>query len=139
MIARYDEVQLHAIIHKNLPNKAIEMGQVGIRCVHCARAHPSQRSPGASFYPSKRDGIYQAAQNLGNIHILETCPFVPMEVRENLHCLLAQKATSKRGKKAWADRAIALGVYDDETNDGSSCLRFADRVNAFADRLSELE
>lgn len=107
-------------------NKPIVLGQVGIRCIHCAKIPPGERVRGAQYYPSKLDGLYQAAQNLANGHLLDGCPLIPASVREDLIQLKAQKSSAGGGKSAWGQRVHALGVYEDECG-----LRFADRLDAF--------
>ena len=108
-------------------NKPIVLGQVGIRCIHCAVIPPGQRGRGAMYYPSKFDGLYQAAQNLANGHLLNGCPLIPAPMRETLYQLRDKKSASGGGKTAWAERVHALGVYEDECG-----LRFASRINEFA-------
>jgi hypothetical protein len=108
-------------------NKAIVLGQVGIRCMHCGAVPPQDRSRGAMYYPSKLFGLYQAAQNLANGHLVEGCPMVPENVRADLVRTKAQKSSAGGGKVAWAERSHALGVYEDECG-----LRFAGSVDAFA-------
>ena len=107
-------------------NKPIVLGQAGIRCVHCAKISPRERVRGAQYYPSKLDGLYQAAQNLANGHLLDGCPQIPSPVREELIRLKAQKSSAGGGKAAWAQRVHVLGVYEDDCG-----LRFASRVDAF--------
>lgn len=108
-------------------NKPINLGQVGIRCTHCARLSPPERVRGAQYYPSKLEGLYQAAQNLANGHLMDGCPLIPAPLREELIQLKAKKSSAGGGKAAWAQRVHALGVYEDDCG-----LRFADRVDAFA-------
>mmetsp|Transcript_7128 Transcript_7128/g.18119 ORF Transcript_7128/g.18119 Transcript_7128/m.18119 type:complete len:225 (+) Transcript_7128:39-713(+) len=132
--AQHEDVQSHAKVHANLPSKPIVLGQVGIRCRHCSYVHTIQRTAGATYYPAKREGVYQAAQNLGNSHIIENCPYVPAPIRNELIALRAQKASGRKGKKAWGDRLTALGVYED-----GDILRFAMRLDAFRDQLHNLE
>jgi hypothetical protein len=113
-------------------NKPIVLGQVGIRCMHCAVVPPRERSRGAMYYPSKLFGLYQAAQNLANGHLVEGCPMVPDSVRAELVKLKAKKSAAGGGKVAWAERTTALGVFED------SCgLRFAMSVGAFAPPVHE--
>eukprot|EP00522_Entomoneis_paludosa_P010252 CAMPEP_0172440256 /NCGR_PEP_ID=MMETSP1065-20121228/945_1 /TAXON_ID=265537 /ORGANISM="Amphiprora paludosa, Strain CCMP125" /LENGTH=196 /DNA_ID=CAMNT_0013189043 /DNA_START=65 /DNA_END=655 /DNA_ORIENTATION=+ len=132
--ANHEDVESHAKVHANLPSKPIVLGQVGIRCRHCAHLHALQRAPGATYYPAKREGVYQAAQNLGNSHLIEVCPSVPEAVRKELLHLRSQKASGRKGKKAWGDRLTVLGVYED-----TDILRFALRLDAFRDQLHKLE
>mmetsp|Transcript_17101 Transcript_17101/g.46908 ORF Transcript_17101/g.46908 Transcript_17101/m.46908 type:complete len:237 (+) Transcript_17101:72-782(+) len=108
-------------------NTPIVLGQVGIRCRHCAYVAPSERTRGATYYPSKLTGLYQAAQNLSVSHLIDGCPYVPEKTRQCLNDLKDQKSAAGGGKKAWADRTHALGVYEDENG-----LKFASRLDAFA-------
>ena len=107
-------------------NNPIVLGQVGIRCSHCNCVPPSQRTKGAMYFPSKLSGLYQAAQNLAVMHLMEHCTYIPAHIRENLIRLRDQKSAAGGGKNEWAKRVHALGVYED--NQG---LRFACRVNSF--------
>ena len=111
-------------------NRPITLGQVGIRCRHCAFVHPVERSKGAVYFPSKLTGVYQAAQNLAVSHLIDGCPYVPQNVRDELIRLRDQKSGAGGGKAAWAERTRALGVFEDA--DG---LRFANRLDAFANEL----
>jgi hypothetical protein len=106
-------------------NKPIVLGQVGIRCIYCARVPPSQRCRGAMYYPSKLEGVYQAAQNLANAHLLQLCPLVPQPVRDALLQFKDKKSSAGGGKTSWSERLTALGVYEDECG-----LRFANRIDA---------
>ncbi|KAL7566982.1 hypothetical protein ACA910_019912 [Epithemia clementina (nom. ined.)] len=106
-------------------NHPIVLGQVGIRCRHCNFIPPSQRSRGSTYYPSKLSGLYQAAQNLAVGHLIDSCTYVPDDIRECLTRLRDQKSAAGGGKNEWAKRAIALGVYESDHG-----LRFADRLDA---------
>ena len=44
--------------------KPVVLGQVGLRCRHCAAYPLRTRGRGAVYYPAKLFGIYQAAQNM---------------------------------------------------------------------------
>ena len=112
-------------------NKPIVLGQAGIRCIHCAHVPPRDRARGAMYYPSKLDGLYQAAQNLANGHLLDGCPLVPAATREELKQSKDKKSSVGGGKAAWAERVHALGVFEDECG-----LRFANSINAFASKHS---
>lgn len=95
-------------------NRPITLGQVGIQCRHCRALDPKQRSRGGVYYPAKLEGIYQAAQNMAGIHLLENCAFVPPHIRDELNELRQRKSSAGGGKVYWADRARVLGVYEDE-------------------------
>jgi len=95
-------------------NRAIVMGQVGIRCKHCAFLPPKHRARGATYYPTKLEGLYQAAQNLASGHLCEHCPHVPPQIRAQLLRLRERKSSAGGGKKYWGDGVRVLGAYEDE-------------------------
>ena len=94
-------------------NKPIILGQVGIRCRYCNCLPPNQRKRGATYYPSKLDGIYQAANNLAIVHLGEHCENIDDQFRKHLTTLRNMMSTGGGGKKAWAERAAVLGVFED--------------------------
>lgn len=101
-------------------NKPVQLGQVGIRCIHCADLHPKLRTRAAVYYPSKMGVLYQAAQNIVNLHLPELCESVPPPVRANLIRLSNKRSSVGGGKNYWSDTAQIQGVWD--TPDGG--LRF---------------
>jgi hypothetical protein len=94
-------------------NKPIMLGQVGVRCRHCNLLHPKQRTKGAVYYPTKLDGIYQAVNNMANIHLEKNCQIIDDWSRQHLITLRNNRSISGGGKTAWAERAAALGVFED--------------------------
>jgi hypothetical protein len=106
-------------------NKPIVLGQVGIRCRHCNMLPPKQRTRGSVYYPTKLEGVYQAAHNLAISHLGSYCPNIDACLREQMAMLHEKKSPSGGGKKIWADRAGVLGVFEDA--DG---LRFEKRLNS---------
>ena len=42
-------------------NKPVKLGQVGIRCIHCADLHPKLRTRAAVYYPSRLSVLYQVS------------------------------------------------------------------------------
>ena len=105
-------------------NRPIVLGRVGIRCRHCALDLPKQRARGAVYYPSKLNGLYQAAQNLSLVHLADKCPRVPQSVRDEIaQCRDSRKSSAGGGKSYWAKGVRGLGVYED--SDG---LRFEPAV-----------
>jgi hypothetical protein len=101
-------------------NRAIVMGQVGIRCRHCSKIPPRHRTRGATYYPAKLNGLYQAAQNMASAHLGKHCQLIPDRLRQELIILRDRKSSAGGGKQYWADGVRVLGVV--ETND---VLRFA--------------
>ena len=117
--ARFEDIQSFTPGRR----KEISVGQVGIRCKHCAAAlEPHQRTKGNMYFPSTLRALYQAAQNMGTTHFIGKCPRLPWEVKQKLHEYTEMRAISGHGgKKYWADGAVSLGIY--ETDRG---LRFRD-------------
>lgn len=98
-------------------NRGIVLGQVGIRCRHCAHLYPRRRTKSSTFYPSKLKSIYQTAQNMANTHLTETCQYIPAGIREELIRLSRDKKTSAGGgKEYWSDGARILGIHETETH-----------------------
>ncbi|GAX21679.1 hypothetical protein FisN_29Hu119 [Fistulifera solaris] len=96
-------------------NKAIVLGQVGIRCRHCTHLPRQQRTMAATYYPTKLEGIYQTSQNLARKHLIGSCPFVPWEFKKRLTDLCESKSATGTGKLYWAETAMTCGVYEDES------------------------
>jgi hypothetical protein len=95
-------------------NKPIVLGQVGIRCRHCAYVPPTSRTRGAVYFPSKLEGVYQMAQNMANTHLCASCPQIPQDIRAELIRMQGAKASmGGTGKSAWAERVGVLGVFED--------------------------
>jgi hypothetical protein len=101
-------------------NRPIVLGQVGIRCRHCASLAPKKRRRGAVYYPARLDRVYQAAQNMAKAHLASQCQNVSDDIRQELVKLSEHRSSVGGGKKYWADAISAVGVYEDD--DG---LRFA--------------
>lgn len=107
--------------------REISVGQVGIRCKHCAAAAipPYARPKGTVYFPSTLRALYQAAQNMGQDHFLaDQCIHVNPEVKQTLK-VYSETPTQAgyAGKKYWADGAKLRGIYETERG-----LRFHDYV-----------
>ena len=96
-------------------NKPVQSGQVGIVCRHCASIPPGLRSRGAVYFPTKLKGLYQAVQNMGTNHFLNSCRNIPENIRTELQDLKDAKPTVLGGgKQFWAYGARLLGVIETE-------------------------
>jgi hypothetical protein len=97
-------------------NKPIVLGQVGIRCRHCAHLTASRRQKGAMYFPASTIGLYQAAQNMCTAHIqCGLCTEMPDPIKDHFKQLIATKSfTSGAGKPYWSKSAKAMGLVDTE-------------------------
>lgn len=94
--------------------KQVSLGQVGIRCKHCASLPLRQRGRGAVYYPAKLQGVYQAAQNMASSHLCESCQCIDEPLKSELKTLRERRDTASGGKQYWADGARALGLFEAE-------------------------
>jgi hypothetical protein len=108
-------------------NNTIVLGQVGIRCRHCAILPRQAQTRGAMYYPTTYDRVYQMAVNMAAIHLCKHCACIPKEIRDELISLKDQKSNGARGgKDYWASGVRMLGIVV-ETNEG---LQFAEEKPA---------
>jgi hypothetical protein len=94
--------------------KSVSLGQIGIRCRHCASLPLRQRGRGSIYYPSKLSGVYQAAQNMAATHLCEACQCIDESLKEELKSLRDKRESASGGKQYWADGARAIGLYEAE-------------------------
>jgi len=96
--------------------KPVVLGQVGLRCRHCAALPLRARGRGAVYYPTKLDGIYQAAQNMAVSHLCQSCLQIPGGIKEELKKLRERRDNASGGKQYWADSCRAQLVIETENN-----------------------
>jgi hypothetical protein len=119
------QIELFETTDKDIAGKAqgrntpIIVGQVGIRCRHCASFFPRQlRSGGSVYYSKTLSGIYQVSQNMFKTHLLGRCHNIPKKVRKDLLALKEGTIRGDRGlaggKLYWRESVQALGVIEDE-------------------------
>lgn len=96
--------------------KPVVLGQVGLRCRHCAALPLRARGRGAVYYPTKLDGIYQAAQNMAVSHLCQSCLQIPAGIKEDLKKLRERRDNASGGKQYWADSCRAQFVVETENN-----------------------
>jgi len=92
----------------------IKLGQVGLRCRHCAGVQLAARTKGAAYYSQTVEGIYQIAQNMSKVHLCERCYRIPRDVRRQLIVLRSDCRRAIGGKEYWSENIRQLGVYVDE-------------------------
>jgi hypothetical protein len=102
--------------------REIVIGQVGIRCKHCAQLPPRSRPKGAVYYPASLRALYQAAQNMAASHFTLSCERIGDDLKSQFQAFQGAKASAGHGgKKYWSDCAKAVGIVETET-----CLTFKD-------------
>lgn len=88
------------------------VGQVGIRCIHCAHLRPRDRAERAVCYPSSISRIYQTVADMQRFHF-EQCTQIPKRVQDIYKSL---KTTRPRGvgspQAYWVQSAKSLGLVD---------------------------
>jgi hypothetical protein len=94
--------------------KLIHLGQVGLRCRHCAHLSHRLRGRGAGYYPAQLAGVYQAAQNMATNHLNQFCHCIPAAVREELCARRGGRHDSATGggKQYWANQCRDLGLVE---------------------------
>jgi hypothetical protein len=126
--------------HTRGRNKPVVLGQVGIRCRHCAHLPVSSRQKGSTYFPATVLGIYQAAQNMSTSHIQGgVCSEMPIDLKRQFETLQNLKvASSGAGRPYWAESARILGLVD--TEDGIQFIRsLRPGVRVLADNESKTE
>mmetsp|Transcript_2368 Transcript_2368/g.6263 ORF Transcript_2368/g.6263 Transcript_2368/m.6263 type:complete len:582 (+) Transcript_2368:1958-3703(+) len=99
-------------------NRQIVLGQVGLRCRHCANQAQWCRAPSAAYYPTRMDAIYQVGQNLAKNHILEGCASIPPDIRKKLLKLRSERARASGGKDYWRQASIYIGLTQQPNVEG---------------------
>jgi hypothetical protein len=97
-------------------NKSIKLGQVGIRCRHCAHVPALNRHKGSTYFPTSVWGLYQASQNMCMIHLQGgQCREMPPAVKVQFLQLTDTKRAAPScgaGRTYWAEMAQQLGLVD---------------------------
>ena len=92
----------------------LAVGQVGIRCIHCAHLRTKDRAERAVCYPSSISRIYQTVADMQRFHF-EQCREIPEETRKIYKSL---KTTRPRGVGSpqgyWIESAKRLNLVDSE-------------------------
>ena len=99
--------------------RTIQVGQVGIRCPHCAprvlrdgstmSLKPTDK--GSLYYPTAIASIYNATMNILQRHIYD-CPLVPSDIIQRYQELKSDDARSGKSKQYWTRSAKAFGLVD---------------------------
>lgn len=93
----------------------IRIGQVGIRCIHCAMASEGARGA-AVAYPYSISGIYESVREFQRLH-LDSCQHFPKDLKAASEKLGTGAASlSSVLRRYYVQAARALGLFD--TDDG---------------------
>ncbi|GAX18622.1 hypothetical protein FisN_10Hh170 [Fistulifera solaris] len=104
----------------------IILGQVGIRCIHCAALPAQQRLKRAVCYPPSMKGIYHAVSNMKFDHFT-VCQSLPTNVKARFEQLYSSEKPQNtrvrtiKGARAspmgqfYVESALSLGLVDTET------------------------
>ncbi len=104
----------------------VTLGQVGIRCKHCARLNlkPRERVKRAVCYPPSIDGIYHSVSNMKFDHF-GICPSLPPDAKKDLATLRSTYSGRNIGStntaRYYRDSAVSKGLVDTEKG-----IRFRD-------------
>ena len=118
--------------------KPVLLGQVGLRCVHCAALPFKQRVKRAICFPPNVGGVYHAISNMKFDHF-KLCKGMPQKAREEFEQASSGLSYSKEGKQAkdntksrprvsnstaqyYKDSAFRMGLCD--TTEG---IRFSEK------------
>jgi hypothetical protein len=117
-IEAFPATEEDVMTHTRGRNKPIHVGQVGIRCRYCAHIPVSRRQKGATYFPSNKLGIYQAAQNMSTAHIqCGLCTEMPEAIKLKFIEIMSARnmnCSNGAGRPYWAQSATQLGLIDTE-------------------------
>ena len=90
----------------------IKVGQVGIRCVHCAEASAGAVRNMAVSFPYSISGIYESVREFHRLH-LESCPNIPTDIKDASTKLGGGSSSlSSVLRRYYVQAARALGLFD---------------------------
>jgi hypothetical protein len=93
---------------------SIQIGQVGIGCIHCVRQASKGRSNRAVCFPFSIGRIYQSVADIQRFHFGE-CKMMPPEVKEKFHSLQSASSKGSKGlatRQYWVTSAKKIGLVD---------------------------
>ena len=88
----------------------VTLGQVGIRCMHCANTDAEARGT-AVYYPTSIDHVYESVRNFQRYHF-ELCVNIPPEVQTQLAGLSQCTSLSSVLRRYYVLAAKALGMVN---------------------------
>jgi len=93
----------------------IQLGQIGLRCKHCATAPLAVHTKGSVYFSQTIKGMYQIAQNMSKVHLCERCPRLPLEIKKRMIVLRNRRHRASGGRAYWIRHLRELGLYEDGT------------------------
>lgn len=95
----------------------IKLGQVGLRCVHCARSVVARRE--AVMYPNSVSSIFESVRDFQQLH-LNSCPTLPTDLQYVMSKLNHGSRSSLTSvlRRYYIQSARALGLFDSEDGGG---------------------
>jgi hypothetical protein len=90
----------------------IELGQVGLRCIHCSLAkHGPGASGNAVVFPYSINGIYEAVREFERVHLVN-CANFPLSWKAKLDNMNESSTISSIQRKYYTLAAKGLGLKD---------------------------
>jgi len=124
----------------------IQLGQVGIRCVHCKHRKSSLRRERAVCFPSSLKNIYHSIETWQRRHSL-VCEDIPAWVKASMTELIQNSRSGAGGRRQyWEESARRIGLADtphgvrfirtpgEQVEEVTVNLGESDRVNFFAEQ-----
>lgn len=102
----------------------VNVGQVGIRCIHCAVTKGGAAARGTAVaFPYSINGIYESVREFQRLH-LEGCPQLPESAKTKLAGFKGSASLSSVLRKYYVLAAKALGMHDtpDGIRSGGECV-----------------
>jgi len=93
---------------------SVELGQVGIGCIHCHSLPAKERSNRAVCFPFSIGRIYQSVADIQRFHLGE-CKMVPESVKAKFSSLQSASSKGSKGlatRQYWVASAKKLGLTD---------------------------
>jgi len=93
----------------------IRLGQIGLRCKHCAEAPLSSRTKGSVYFSQTIKGMYQIGQNMSKVHLCERCPRLPPDIKKRMITLRSRRHRASGGRAYWIRHLRDIDIYEDGT------------------------
>mmetsp|Transcript_15006 Transcript_15006/g.34790 ORF Transcript_15006/g.34790 Transcript_15006/m.34790 type:complete len:708 (+) Transcript_15006:128-2251(+) len=93
----------------------IRLGQIGLRCKHCAKAPLSVRTKGSVYFSQTIKGMYQIGQNMSKVHLCERCTRIPPDIKKRMITLRNRRHRASGGRAYWIRHLREMGINEDGT------------------------